>query len=195
MSRVVAIIAALVTLALAPIAGATTVDLLTLDKLIQRSTRVVAGEVLAGQATWLGRLLVTRVRLRVDDCLKGVCPSREMDVHVLGGELDGLAMMVDGSPRFVEGEHVVVFLEASGGGTFRTVGMSQGKFVRTSTASDARLQRDLSGLLLQHDGVAAEHRTDPFHGLRFDDLRTRILAGYLPPAGTDRVLASAPRSR
>jgi len=157
-------------------AGATTVRLLNLDELARKASHVVAGEVVAEEPLWMGRLLVTRVTLRVADCMKGACDGTTMTVHVLGGEVDGLAMMVEGSPKLLAGEQVVLFLQPAAGGIFRTVGMAQGKFALPALDPDAVAHRDLSGLVLERDGVLAHHRLDPIGALRYADLRERVLA-------------------
>ncbi len=178
---------ALVSALLAPAAAqATTVRLFNLPELVDRASHIVSGEVLSGEAQWLGKLLVTKVRLRVTECLKGSCSDSALEVAVLGGELDGVAMMVDGAARFYTGEHVVLFLRGSGGGAFQTVGMAQGKFVRAGDDDDSPVVRDLSGLAFQRDGIVAPHVNDPFQGLKFRDLRAQVHA-VAPPVPTSKV--------
>jgi len=172
----VATLALLASLGVSANAGATTVRLLNLDELARKASHVVAGEVVAQEPLWMGRLLVTRVTLRVADCMKGACDGAQMTVHVLGGEVDGLAMMVEGSPRLVRGEQVVLFLQPAAGGIYRTVGMAQGKFALPTLDPDAVAYRDLSGLVLEQDGVLAHHRVDPIGDLRYSELKARVLA-------------------
>ncbi len=172
----VATLALLASLGVSANAGATTVRLLNLDELARKASHVVAGEVVAQEPLWMGRLLVTRVTLRVADCMKGACDGAQMTVHVLGGEVDGLAMMVEGSPQLVPGEQVVLFLQPAAGGIFRTVGMAQGKFALPSLEPDAVAYRDLTDLVLERDGIIAHHRMDPIGDLRYADLRERVLA-------------------
>lgn len=191
--RIIAI--ALASAALAPSAAqATTVRLFNLPELVDRASHIVSGEVVSGEAEWMGKLLVTKVRLRVTECLKGTCGTETVDVAVLGGELDGVAMMVDGAARFYTGEHVVLFLRGSGGGAYQTVGMAQGKFVRAGHDDDAPVVRDLSGLAFRRDGIVAEHVHDPFQGLKFRDLRAQVHAvapSRMAPGATETRVARA----
>ena len=176
-SNAIAVAAALaITLGGSPSAQATTVKLLDLDELTRAATHVVAGEITGQEAAWIGRLLVTRVTLRVADCLKGPCEAGELTIHVLGGQADGLAMHVEGAATLYEGEDVLLFLQAAGAGVFRTVGMAQGKFGLTSLDPDAQASRDLSGLVLQRDGIALRPAADPVGSMRLAELRTRVLA-------------------
>ena len=159
-----------------PAAMATTVKVLDLDELTRKATHVVAGEVTGREAGWLGRLLVTRVTLKVADCMKGPCESQALTIHVLGGEAEGLAMHVEGSPSLDEGESVVLFLQPAGAGVLRPVGMAQGKFGLSSLDPRARATRDLKGLVFHRDGVAIRNHVDPIGQLSLADLRARVLA-------------------
>ena len=178
MKRLATTFAILTVVATAAPAAATTVQLLNLDQLITGATHVVEGEVIDGVSLWRGKLLVTRVQLRVQDCMKGSCGETTMNIDVLGGEQDGLAMVVEGSPRFSPGENVVLFLQPVAAGTFRTVGMAQGKFVvgQAADEADPELVRDLSGLVLDSGRVSAAHNEDPFSGLRLSDIKRQVVA-------------------
>jgi len=61
-----------------------------------------------------------------------------------GGVVDGLGLYVDASPQFREGEVALVFLTPRGPGSWRTVGMAQGKFaVRGGIVRRSRLPLEL----------------------------------------------------
>ncbi len=187
--KAVVTLAAVATVLAAGAASATSTKLLSLDQLIQQSSKVVAADVTAKEAVWKGRFLKTRVKLKVADCMKGACEEEEVEVESWGGDKDGITMRVDGSPQFAVGEKVVVFLRSLGGtdtnagGTLHTVGMAQGKFVPAFGATGA-LTRDQTGLKLVGalappiEGTADE----PDAGVLEDDPDQ---AGRIPRPGVD----------
>jgi len=192
MRRTLAALLSTAVMAAAAPAAATTVSLLSLDDMARQATHVVAGDVVGEEAAWTGNLLVTRVTLRVSECLKGACNDTEIRINVLGGEADGLVMVVEGAPTFAVGERVVLFLQPAAGGVLRTVGMAQGKFTFAAARSDGEpLSRDLSGLTLHSGAVAAPHRHDPFEGLTFIDLRDVVRGASDVAAGRIRASADA----
>lgn len=70
----------------------------------------------------------TIAELAVLDVLKGG-PVQRITIDEIGGTTaDGSGSWVDGTPRYRDGEEVVVFLRRLPSGAFRTVGMEQGRF-------------------------------------------------------------------
>ena len=61
-------------------------------------------------------LIFTRTALRVDEVFKGKCPAVIQVVH-RGGEVDGIGMTDDLSPRFRTGEECVLFVSRRADGT------------------------------------------------------------------------------
>jgi hypothetical protein len=139
---------ALGVLGTAATAGATTTTAYDLDDLAVRSARIVTGTVVDLESRWEGNVVVTAVHVAVDECLKGACGDRLVEVRVLGGRVDDLEMRVEGMARFDVDERVLLFLEPAEGPRLRPTGMAQGKFRLVETAADPVAVRDLDGLRL-----------------------------------------------
>lgn len=137
----------------AGIGQATVVERVTLEELVERSTRIVQGRCVRTWAAWdsATRLIWTHSELQITDELKG---SRTPAVVVSepGGVLDGVGMAVEGVPHYRPGEEVVVFLYRTPLGQWRTRGLGQGKFTLTP---DRRVKTTVSGAaLVSPQGVA-----------------------------------------
>jgi hypothetical protein len=112
----------------------TTVQRLTLDEMIQKSNKIVIGNVTGSSTFWSnnGKLILTSYTIAVDETIKGE-PARTIQVTSIGGQIGNLTLHVAGMPVFEKGESAVVFVEAAG--TFSTVvGLEQGKFTITDGA-------------------------------------------------------------
>src|SRR5262249_47572930 len=87
---------------------------------------VIASESRYEQSDW-GPTITTDVTFRVDRLLKGdVGPT--LTVNFLGGQVDGVAFEVEGSPTFAVGDREVVFLSGSTTDFSPILGVSQGLF-------------------------------------------------------------------
>ncbi len=88
--------------------------------------------------------------LRVDDLLKGHCGD-VLEIDEIGGETATSGSWIDGTPRYGRGDEVIVFLRHLPNGSFRTVGMAQGRFDVTHTITSVpggttTVRRDTSSL-------------------------------------------------
>ena len=107
-----------------------------LEDLIDRSSRVVVGEVRSTEAVSGGPGIETIVEVHVSETLHGAA-APVVSFRVPGGSLQGVHLTVPGAPRFSAGDAVVVFLEGD-----QIVGFNQGAFrfggdVVWSSAGDA----------------------------------------------------------
>ena len=128
----IAALAALMTLALAPLATAparaTTLLRLDLESIVDLSEQVVVGRVEALRPRIEGGRVFTHVDIAVDRRLKGTSTSEQVTVRQIGGSTEELVTYVPGSPIFRPGEHVLVFLERPRpDGPLVVAGMVQGK--------------------------------------------------------------------
>ena len=118
-------------------------------ELIALSDRVVHARVVDVRAeSGRGRTIVTVTRLHVLEDFTGNV-SREVVVHELGGQLGTRRMAVNGAATYVPGEEVVVCLERTRTGQWRSVAMGYSRFrVERSGAPErtGRLTRPLAGL-------------------------------------------------
>jgi hypothetical protein len=102
------------------IASATTLRLIPTEAIARVADRAVAGQVVATEASWQGRRIVTRVALRPDD------GSGDLWFELPGGTVGDITMQVLGMPAFRPGERALVLL-VQREGRLRLVGLADGK--------------------------------------------------------------------
>jgi len=103
-----------VVLSLPAVAGATTLQRMTVEQLARRAVLVVDGTVLSTAVERSASDVRTAVRLQVRTALKGA-PGRVATFAVPGGTLaDGTTVRVDAMPHFTVGEECYVFVDARG---------------------------------------------------------------------------------
>lgn len=112
-------------------AHATVMVEIPLEQLIADSDAIVHATVLRTGTqleTFDGHLEPhTIAQLQISDWLKGTGQER-LSIDEIGGTVDGSGSWIDGTPRYRDGEEVVVFLRRLPNGSYRTVGMEQGRF-------------------------------------------------------------------
>jgi hypothetical protein len=157
-------------------ARATVMRPLTLAALTEQADAVVRARVGEQWSDWAedGRRIFTWTQLEVVEAWTGDV-GEAVVVRTMGGVVGDLGMRVSGTPRFVTGAEVVVFLR-EGSDVFEVVGMSQGKFdVRNGEAVP-----DVHGLAFT--APEPDAKTPPLRALAVAELRSRVLAqaGLLP---------------
>lgn len=92
-------------------ARATTIRLLSIEKLTETSSDVVQGKVTKIESFWNKKrtAIYTRVTVTRRNVLKGNVP-RKVAVFLPGGTIGGKTTMVIGAPEFMLGQEVVLFL-------------------------------------------------------------------------------------
>ncbi len=133
--------AAIVLAAAVLAAGATTLERLSVEEMVQKSTAVVRARAAAASAVQRGSMIYTVYRLQVSEVLKGtVSPSAE--VYVPGGTYGRYRQSIAGSPVLEPGREYVLFLWASPRGLVQVIGLSQGVFqVKTVAGGEVLLVR------------------------------------------------------
>ncbi len=107
---------------------ATTITKMELPALVKASDSIVQGRVEGVESRFESdRMVYTYIRVVVEEPLKGE-RSRSILVRQLGGKVGAMTMWIAGSPRFKEGDQVIVFLRNRRNGTFDIVGLNQGKY-------------------------------------------------------------------
>lgn len=105
---------------------ASTLQRLSLNDMIQKSTMIVRGSILPGSSAALrGALIYTHYQLSVTTAYKGT-PGVTIDVAVPGGTLNGQQQPVAGAPALTAGQDYVLFLWTSKSGLTQVIGLSQG---------------------------------------------------------------------
>lgn len=135
-------------------AHASIVKKLSLSELTIQSELVIQGKVLGQHSYREGGLIVTDYQLEVTQCYKKIC-SMVVTFQVLGGEVDGQGMYVEGMPYLKIGDVVIAFGKRQGA-KFSFMGLAQGIFrVNGKTAV-----RDLSGLHLWDKDILQNGRVE-----------------------------------
>lgn len=165
----------LVGLALAGALSATTLEQLTLDDMIQKSTAIVHARVTASRAATRGADIYTYFQLQVLETWKsGAQPPTE--VAVPGGVLNGIRQSVAGAPELKPGGEYVLFLWTGRSGLTQVIGLSQGLFKLSEESSGGAVaQRPAtSELMLNSSGLPVSDRPV---SMQLDALRTLVLQG------------------
>ncbi|MGP0075180.1 MAG: hypothetical protein ACLPWF_24985 [Bryobacteraceae bacterium] len=127
------IIAGLAACCAASLAGST-LQRLSLNDMIQKSTVIVRGTIQPGTSAALrGALIYTHYQVSVKTTYKGT-PGASIDVAVPGGALNGIQQPVAGAPALTAGQDYVMFLWTSKSGLTQVIGLSQGLFNVTTNA-------------------------------------------------------------
>jgi hypothetical protein len=102
---------------------------LTPEQLTARAELVAVGTVTALHSEWNAEAtrIVTRVTLAVEHYLKGNRTENTLTVVVPGGEVGETGESYSHTARFRNSEHVVVFAESDGRGTYRITAGDRGK--------------------------------------------------------------------
>jgi hypothetical protein len=139
--------------------GATMVPRLSLEEMVVRSETIVSGQVTRIWSAWDSqhRFIWTHSEIQVGDVVKGSHSGRIV-VSEPGGVVDGFGMQIAGTPGYLPGEQVMVFLERMPNGYLRTTGMGQGKL---SLSPDGRVHlthggADLAGRATAPRGTALQ---------------------------------------
>jgi hypothetical protein len=150
---------------------ASMVQAMDLAELVQEAELVAVARVMGQQVSYDERgRIVTDVQMQVESAEKGdVAPGASVVVRRLGGQLDGVAMRIEGEPSFENGELVLLFgRDPQHRSLLRPVGMSQGalrifeqdgqRWVRSATRDLALVRKSGSGTLTPEVPAIAEPR-------------------------------------
>jgi hypothetical protein len=156
-------------------ARATTLQQLSVDDMIQQSTGIVRAQVTGSSSALRGQNIYTYYHLQILETAKGEA-SREIDVAVPGGTLNGRRDMVPGAPALTTGSQYVVFLWTGRSGLTQIIGLSQGLFLAVEEGpGKIRLARPAAtDLMLDKNGKAVAGQS---LGLEWSDLQARIRKG------------------
>lgn len=178
--------AALASLILSGIAGATVMVPVTVEEMTKEAGLVARAKVLAKSAEWDQdhKRIYTHTTLEVVDAVLGKAPEGgKILVRSLGGERDGVGMRVAGTPSFELGEEVLLFLRADRivPGAFRVIGMAQGKYRLVREAKGRWMaEPSLEGIAFAKKGPDGVLRVDeseasPSGRVPWLELRARIV--------------------
>jgi hypothetical protein len=152
-------------------AGATILQQLTLDEMVQKSTSIVRARVTGSSEVVRGGDVFTVYKLETLEILKSGPAARE--VAVPGGVAGGMRQVVAGAPTLRAAREYVLFLWTSRSGLTQLMGMSQGLFsVERTTAGDAQASHAAAGEQML-DGVGRAVRDEPL-SMPLTELRAKV---------------------
>ncbi|HET9179307.1 MAG TPA: hypothetical protein VFQ24_13195 [Terriglobia bacterium] len=172
---------------LAPQAGATSLVRMSLRQLVQASSVIVQGEVIAQTArvNTSHTRIMTYTTVQVEKALKGQPPATII-IEQPGGTVGNVHVHVPGSASLRPQTQYVLFLEPVTGSneTFHTVGMMQGAFRVYRERNRAELHVNLPLGALTTGSEAATLSQSPSLGEFQMTISSAIAAPILIPVGT-----------
>ena len=163
-------------LAVVAIAGATTLQQLSLDDMVRQSTGIVRAKVTGSHSELRGQNIYTYYHLQILEAAKAPrpeTPGQAIEVAVPGGSLNGIRQVAIGAPQLSTGSEYVVFLWTSKSGLTQIIGLSQGLFQTARDASgNIRLTRAASAEPM-FDKRGQETSGDPVE-MPWSEMRARI---------------------
>lgn len=155
---------------------ATTVKQLSLEEMVRGSHRIMLGRRVSQETYWnkTRTRIYTATRFAVTEDLKGAFRETATVVTV-GGTVDGMTLVVSGTPSFREHEEVLLFLEAGKSGNWILMGLSQGMFRIAADRRGVRTARHASsGLHLIPGSPQSSSQTPIPNQVELDQLLSRI---------------------
>lgn len=126
-------------------AAAATLEQLSFDEMVEKSSSIVRGRVIGTYTTSKGSLIYTHYRVLISERWKGTGAS-EADFVVPGGTVGGMRQTFTGAPKLTSGADYVLFLWTSKSGVTHIIGLTQGLFdVKTDAKGNTLAVRGASG--------------------------------------------------
>jgi len=160
---------------------AATLERLSLDDLIGKSTMIVRGKILNSYTATSGPVIYTHYRIQPSETLKGTA-NGVVEIQLPGGTAGNLRQTFAGVPQFKAGDEYVFFLWTGKSGSTQVLGLTQGLFsVAPGGGEDPLTTRAASHetMLDRSTGKQVKDQTLTMH---LSELRARIQAGA-PGAG------------
>lgn len=137
-----------------PALQATSVIAPTFSELVDRADTVIHGTVTGVRSDWAEqagfRVIKSWVTIRLEEPLKGTAGNSVLTLEFLGGRVGESDMNVQGSPRFVAGDEIVVFIQGNGRDACPLVGWGHGAYrVAVPSAGGEKQIVRMNGLPLQ----------------------------------------------
>ena len=130
---------------------AATLERLSMDEMIQKSTEIVRGRVMTLGVSTRGSILYTLARVEVMERWKG-SQNGVIEVWIPGGRSGNLRQTFSGAPALAVGSEYVLFLWAGASGNRQVIGFSQGAFdVKLDAKGNPQMQRSATSETMLDD--------------------------------------------
>ena len=143
---------------------AATLEKLTLDEMIQKSTDIVRGKVVGSRVSERSPLVYTHWKIQIAGRWKGESAAT-MEVVTPGGAVNGIRQVFPGAPTLAEGTEYVLFLWTGKSKLTHVIGLTQGLF---------DLKLDGAGVAMLSRPGSTEVMLDPKTGREVDDEAVRM---------------------
>jgi hypothetical protein len=152
---------------------AATLERLSLDDLINKSTTIVRGKILNSFTATSGPVIYTHYRIQTSETLKGATRA-VVEFQLPGGVANNVRQSFSGVPQFNSGDEFVFFLWTGKSGATQVLGLTQGLFAVTpGGAADPMTTRAASHEVMLEHGTGKEIK-DQTLSMRMSALRSRI---------------------
>jgi hypothetical protein len=151
-----------------------TLERLSLDDMIKKSTLIVRGNVSGSSVETAGPVIYTHYQVQVSEWLKGSGGST-VDVAVPGGTANGVRQTFAGAPTLNPGDDFVFFLYTGRDGRSAVLGLTQGLFSLSKEGDPVSTRVASRELML--DRKSGRPVKDETMVMRLSELRKRIAAG------------------
>jgi len=159
---------------LVPLWGAT-LEQLSLDDMIEKSSAIVRGRVTGSWAAFSGPSIFTHYRVQVTERWKGPADAT-VEFVVPGGRVDRVRQVCSGAPELLEGKEYVLFLWASRAGVVHIIGLTQGLFeLPAASTGEALAVRPASSEVMLEAGTGRAVTAERIE-MRVRELSSRISA-------------------
>jgi hypothetical protein len=150
-----------------------TLEQLSMDDLIGKSTAIVRGTVMDSWAALTGSVIYTHYKVQVSESFKGPRQS-SVELVVAGGVVNNLSQSFSGSPKLNKGDEFVFFLWTSRAGLTQIMGLTQGLFAVGPGASADPMATRAASRELMLDPKTAQPVKDAMLAMHLSDLRSLI---------------------
>jgi hypothetical protein len=166
-------IAMVVLLGAALLCGAT-LERLSMQDLVGKSTAIVRAKVTGSSAAYTGGVIYTHYKIQVSETLKGHAPA---EFVVPGGVVNNVRQSFSGVPQFNEGDEFVFFLWTGKSGVSQIMGLTQGLFALAQDGSaDPMATRNASHEVMLQRGTGMQVK-DQTLVMKLSDLRSLVAGG------------------
>jgi len=168
------LLALVLTFCMMPLQGAT-LERLSWNDMVAKSTSIVRGTVTGSWAGFSGPMIYTHYTIRISEHLKGAGRD-SIEVVVPGGSANNLRMSYAGAPTLNNGEEFVFFLWTSKAGLTQVLGLTQGLFaVARDGSKDPTATRRASRELML-DAESGRPVKDQTLVMPMSELRTKVIS-------------------
>ena len=159
--------------------------------MIRRSDAIVVGEALSSYTQRGEHVAIETVTpFSVSEVIKGDISSKTINIHEPGGILGNTGLMIPGTPRFMPGERVLVFLRKIGSQAWASTDLTLGRFTLTSDAIGQKLAVRAEDDIFGWDPDLTLHREPRRDAEKFlQFLRTEVHGGI---GQTDYIVRAYP---